>query len=60
MNQIGDKVKNEVLKTLTKTLTIVDADADANTNTDVEGSTIALRKRCSGELIKIKILSAAV
>ena len=37
---------NEVLKTLTKTLTFVDADAD--------GSTIALRERCSGELKPIK------
>ena len=35
---------NEVLKTLTKTLTFVDANADA------EGSTIALRERCLGEL----------
>ena len=33
---------NEGLKTLTKTLTFVDADAN--------GSTIALRERCSGEL----------
>ena len=51
MNQIGDKVrKNEVLKTLTKTLTFVDTDADAATNTatnaNAEGSTIALRERC--------------
>ena len=36
--------KNEVLKTLTKTLTFVDANADAG------GSTIALCERCSGEL----------
>ena len=33
---------NEVLKTLTKTLTFVDA--------NTEGSTIALRECCSGEL----------
>ena len=35
---------NEVLKTLAKTFTFVDANADS------EGSTIALRERCSGEL----------
>ena len=47
MNQIGDKVrKYEVLKFSMKTLTFVDADA----NTAAEGSTIALRERCSGEL----------
>ena len=45
MNQIRDKVrKNEVWTTLTKTLTFVEADANA------EGSTIALRERCSDEL----------
>ena len=38
---------NEVLKTLTKTLTFVDADADADV--DAEGSTMALRERCSGK-----------
>ena len=37
---------NEVLKTLTKTLTFLDA-------ADAEGRTIALRERCSGELIEI-------
>ena len=36
---------NEVLKTLRKNLTFVDADANA------EGSAIALRERCLGELI---------
>ena len=43
---------NEVLKTLTKTLTFVDADsnADAEAATYARGSTIALRKHCSGEL----------
>ena len=45
---------NKVLKTLTKTLTLVDADADANSDSDAaidaEGSTIALRGRCSSEL----------
>ena len=39
---------NEVLKTLTKTLTFVDADTNADANS--EGSTIALREPCSGEL----------
>ena len=38
---------NEVLKTLTKTFTFVDANAHA------EGSKIALRERCSGELTMI-------
>ena len=42
--------QNEVLKTLTKTLTFVDADANAAANAAAEGSTIALRERCSGEL----------
>ena len=46
--------KNEVLKTLTKTLTFVDADAIANANANAAanagGSTIALRECCSGEL----------
>ena len=44
MNQIGDKDRNEVLETLTKTLTFVDANADA------KGNTIALPERCSGGL----------
>ena len=43
---------NEVLKTLTKTLTFVEA--DANANSDARGSIIALRERCSGELIRSK------
>ena len=43
MVRLGNK---EVLKTLTKTLQFVVADANA----DAEGSTIALRERCSGEL----------
>ena len=48
MNQTGDKVrKNEVLKSLMKTLTFVDADSNA---ADAEGSAIALHERCSGEL----------
>ena len=41
---------NEVLKTLTKTLTFVDADTNAKAADDAEGSTIALRECCSGEL----------
>ena len=49
---------NEVLKTLMKTLTFVDADADANANASAaaEGSTIALRNCCSGELIIKKMI----
>ena len=43
-----DESNHEVLKTLTKTLTFVDADTNA---ADAEGSTIALREHCSGELI---------
>ena len=43
---------NEVLKTLMKTLTFVDMDTNA------EGSTIALRERCSGKLkVKTRIIS---
>ena len=41
---------NKILKTL-KTLTFVDADSNGNANANAEGSTIALRERCSGELI---------
>ena len=49
---------NEVLKTLTETLTFVDADANAKAKAaaDAGGSTIALRERCSGELIKMIII----
>ena len=45
---------NEVLKTLTIALTFVDA------TPDVEGSTIALRENCSGELKKKTLLSGAL
>ena len=46
---------NEVLKTLT----FVDADTAVNANTTAEGSTLALRERCSGELKMVMMNNAS-